>query len=155
MFNWCRTQVLVVLSVLQWRGGWNLWPCPDDCTQSPGHVYQPPQPKLKYQPPPINPVKAYKSKEKKPWIATPDPLPGLHNTDHHVKKMRTNKNPFWLPINVTFKCVQNRKEWRKADISRQEHMWHVFSYKCMLSSWMGMHRVRYKLPGTHVTCVFI
>ena len=29
----------------------------------------------------------------------------------------------------------------------QEHMWPVFSYKCVLSSWMGMHRVRYKLPG--------
>ena len=60
---------------------------------------------------------------------------------------QTNKNPLWLPVNVTFKCVQNRKEYRQADIRWQEHMWPVFSYKCVLSSWMGMHRVRYKLPG--------
>ena len=56
-------------------------------------------------------------------------------------------SPLWLSINVTFKCVQNRKECRKADLGWQEHMWPVFSYKCVLSSWMGMHRVRYKLPG--------
>ena len=139
-----------MLSVLQWRGGWNLWPCRDDCTQSPGHVYQPPSPKLKYQPPPTNSVKAYKyNRRKKTWTATTSPLPGLHSID--VKQMRTNKhtnnNPLWLPINVTFKCVQNRKECRKADLGWQEHMWPVFSYKCVLSSWMGMHRVRYKLPG--------
>ena len=96
-------------------------------------------------------LKHINQQEKKPWIPTTAPLTGLHNTDNLLKQMRTNKqtnkNPLWLPGNVTFQCVQNRKECRKADMGWQEHMWPVFSYKCVLSSWMGMHRVRYKLPG--------
>ena len=61
---------------------------------------------------------------------------------------QTNKQKSsWIPFNDICKCVQNRKERRKADVSLEEHMWPVFSYKCVLSSWMGMHIVRYKLPG--------